>query len=144
MEKLIIEMSREGRKGYTLPKLDVEEIPINSAIPDSKLRHSSLDLPEVSENEVVRHFTRLSLLNYNIDKGLYPLGSCTMKYNPKVNEKTASLPGFASLHPLIDEELSQGALRLMFELGEQLKKFPVWTAVRFSHAPELKANLPAL
>ncbi|MGE5480021.1 MAG: aminomethyl-transferring glycine dehydrogenase subunit GcvPB [Chloroflexota bacterium] len=122
MEQLIFEKSRAGRRGYTLPKLDVESAPANQLIPEELLRKNKAELPEVSENEISRHFIRLSHLNYSIEEGLYPLGSCTMKYNPKVNEKIASLPGFAELHPGSAEENVQGALKLMYELGEGLKE----------------------
>lgn len=120
-EKLLFEKSVTGRKGYTLPKLDVPEQPISELIPSKFIRRNEAALPEISENEVVRHFVRLSNMNYHIDKGFYPLGSCTMKYNPKVNEVTSAMAGFANLHPFSPEEFSQGALRLMYELGEYLK-----------------------
>ncbi len=120
-EKLLFEKSVAGRKGYTLPKLDVPEQPIDEFIPSKFIRKNEAALPEISENEVVRHFVRLSNMNYHIDKGFYPLGSCTMKYNPKVNEVTSSMAGFANLHPFSPEEFSQGALKLMYELGEYLK-----------------------
>lgn len=122
MEKLLFEKSKKGRKGYTLPELDVEQIPVNNYIPVQFLRKAKAKLPELSENEIVRHYIRLSHLNYNIDEGLYPLGSCTMKYNPKVNEKTASLSGFLDLHPCLEEKYAQGAIQLMYELGEYLKE----------------------
>ena len=120
-EKLLFEKSKTGRKGYTLPNLDVEPQSIDQLIPSKYLRKNEAELPEISENEVVRHFVRLSSMNYHIDKGFYPLGSCTMKYNPKINEVTSSLEGFANLHPLEPQEFTQGALRLMFELAEYLK-----------------------
>lgn len=122
MEKLIFEKSRTGRIGFSLPELDVEAIDIKSSIPEKFLRVKDADLPEISESEVARHFARLSKLNYHIEQGLYPLGSCTMKYNPKINEVTASMNGFADLHPLSQDEHSQGALRLMYELSEALKE----------------------
>ncbi|MCX6154749.1 MAG: aminomethyl-transferring glycine dehydrogenase subunit GcvPB [Candidatus Kapabacteria bacterium] len=122
MEKLLFEKSCSGRKGYTMPELDVAQISIGSQIPDKFIRKSTAALPEISENEIARHFIRLSQLNYNIDKGFYPLGSCTMKYNPKVNEKTSAMSGFTNLHPRSDVDASQGALKLMFELGESLKE----------------------
>jgi glycine dehydrogenase subunit 2 len=122
MEQLIFEKSREGRKGYTLPKLDIPSTDLNKSIPEGLLRKIDLNLPEVSENEISRHFVRLSHLNYSIEEGLYPLGSCTMKYNPKINEVTAALPGFAELHPCSEERNAQGALQLMYELGELLQK----------------------
>lgn len=122
MEKLIFEKSRTGNKGYSLPKQDVPEKQVDSLIPQRFLRKQDAELPEISEIEVARHFQRLSHLNFNIEKGFYPLGSCTMKYNPKVNEKTAAIPGFADLHPQSPEEAVQGALQLMYELAECLKK----------------------
>ena len=122
MEKLLIEKSRTGRKGYTLPKLDVPELRIDSLIPAESLRKNQPNLPEVSENELARHYTKLSHLNFSIEEGLYPLGSCTMKYNPKINEELASLPGFANLHPCIDPKNAQGALQMMYELSEYLKE----------------------
>lgn len=111
-EKLLFESSDPGRIGYSLPTLDVPQ-----ASPDKKLIRDELaGFPELSEIDVVRHYTRLSTWNYGVDSGFYPLGSCTMKYNPKVNEKTARLPGFAELHPQAPDSLSQGALELMYEL----------------------------
>ncbi|MDX9789615.1 MAG: aminomethyl-transferring glycine dehydrogenase subunit GcvPB [Candidatus Kapaibacterium sp.] len=120
MEKLIFEKSSPGRTGYSLPKLAVDMK--DSLIPDKFRRKKDAELPEVSENEVARHFLRLSHLNYNIEQGLYPLGSCTMKYNPKVNELTSSFSGFADLHPHSTDEMAQGSLQVMFELGEALKE----------------------
>jgi len=116
-EPLIYELSSPGRQGTRLPELDVPE----SALPEELLR-DDLPLPEVSEIDVVRHFLRLSQLNYAIDKGMYPLGSCTMKYNPKINEETARLPGFVGLHPSQPETSVQGALKLMYELQEALNE----------------------
>lgn len=134
MEKLIFEKSKTGRVGYTLPKQDVVPNSNKFEIPDRFKRKSELPLPEISENEVVRHFIRLSALNYNIDKGIYPLGSCTMKYNPKVNEVTSSYDGFLNLHPYTPQEYAQGALRLMFELGEELKEITGLTGVSLQPA----------
>lgn len=122
MEKLIFEKSHPGRKGYSLPKLDVPEIPISEVLEKKYLRETPANLPEVSENEVSRHFIKLSHLNYSIEEGFYPLGSCTMKYNPKINEKTAALDGFANIHPMMSDEYVQGALQLMYELGQDLMK----------------------
>lgn len=104
--------------------LDVESKDIEELIPRHYLRSLPAALPELSESEVVRHFVRLSTMNHHIDKGFYPLGSCTMKYNPKVNELTAALPGMREIHPLQPEEMSQGVLRLMYELAECLKEYP--------------------
>jgi len=134
MEKLLFEKSKPGRVGYTLPKLDVTPTDLNDAIPDYLIRKESANLPEISENEIARHFLRLSHLNYSIDQGFYPLGSCTMKYNPKINEVVASLPGFASLHPSSREDHSQGALQVMYELGELLKEVSGFTGVTLQPA----------
>ena len=117
-ENLIFERSQTGRVGYRLPKLDV---PATDAIPAELMRTDDLPgVPEVSEVDVVRHFTRMSTWNYSIDLGMYPLGSCTMKYNSRLNEKVARIPGFAGLHPLAPEEESQGALELIYKLQEDL------------------------
>jgi glycine dehydrogenase subunit 2 len=118
-EPLIFEKSRPGRRAANLPQCDVPYVAPEQLLGAQNLR-DALPLPEVSELEVVRHFTRLSHRNYAIDLGFYPLGSCTMKYNPKVNEKAAAIPGFASLHPLQPEETVQGALAVIYELQEML------------------------
>jgi len=122
-EALIFERSQTGRVGYRLPKLDVDETDIDSIIPAELRRDDDLEgVPEVSEVDVIRHFTRMSTWNYSIDLGMYPLGSCTMKYNSRLNEKVARIPGFANLHPLAPEEESQGALELMYRLQEALSE----------------------
>ena len=120
----IFEKSEPGRRGTRVPSPDVETRPLAELIPDAHLRSEdeAPKLPEVPENEVVRHYTELSLKNHHVDRALYPLGSCTMKYNPKVNEATARLPGFAGLHPYTPHESAQGALQLMWELAEMLKE----------------------
>jgi glycine dehydrogenase subunit 2 len=120
-ESLIFERSQTGRKGYRLPPLDVDETPLDEIVPAALRREDDLEgMPEVSEVDVVRHFTRISTWNYSIDLGMYPLGSCTMKYNSRLNEKVARIRGFANLHPLAPEEDSQGALQLIYELQESL------------------------
>ncbi|NLE43993.1 MAG: aminomethyl-transferring glycine dehydrogenase subunit GcvPB [Chloroflexi bacterium] len=111
IEPLVFEISRPGRCAASLPKLDVPP----AELPDG-LTRDDLPLPEVSEIDLVRHYLRLSQTNFAIDKGFYPLGSCTMKYNPKINEDVARLPGFAHVHPYQDEETVQGALALMYGL----------------------------
>src|SRR5215213_2509349 len=122
-EALIFERSQTGRVGYRLPKLDVEESSLDEILPVELRRSDELDgVPEVSEVDIVRHFTRISTWNYNIDLGLYPLGSCTMKYNSRLNEKVARIPGLAGLHPLAPEEDAQGALQLIYELQESLSE----------------------
>jgi glycine dehydrogenase subunit 2 len=119
-EPLVFELSRPGRTGWSLPALDVPEVDPASVLPREALRDDCPGLPELSEVEVVRHFTRLSTWNAAVDLGLYPLGSCTMKYNPKLNEKVARLPGFAGAHPLQPVELSQGILELCWRLERGL------------------------
>ncbi|MEK6608134.1 MAG: aminomethyl-transferring glycine dehydrogenase subunit GcvPB [Myxococcota bacterium] len=120
VEKPIFEHGAPGRSGASIPAPDVPAVDALSLIPAALRRAAPPHLPEVSEVEVVRHFTRLSQWNYAIDLGLYPLGSCTMKYNPKINEKVARLPGFAQLHPYQPESQIQGALELMWALERAL------------------------
>src|SRR5436853_2137732 len=122
-EALIFERSQAGRRGYLLPPLDVDETPLDELLPAHLRRADDLaGVPEVSEVDVVRHFTRISTWNYHIDLGMYPLGSCTMKYNSRLNEKVARIGGFANLHPLAPEEESQGALELIYRLQEDLSE----------------------
>lgn len=116
--KLIFELSQPGRTGYKLPELDVEEK--DNLIPEEFLSNEELDLPEVSEVDVVRHYTNLSTLNFGVDTGMYPLGSCTMKYNPKINEEIVANPKLARLHPKQDDYQVQGALEAMYTLQKSL------------------------
>ncbi len=118
-DKLIFELSRPGRVGYELPNNGFETDG-EKEIPSDLLRKTSLDLPEVSELDVVRHYTNLSNKNFGVDTGFYPLGSCTMKYNPKINEEVAAMPQFAELHPLQNPETAQGALELYWNLQNAL------------------------
>lgn len=119
---LIFEISKEGRVGYSLPEMDVPEENIDNLIPAEYIRTDEVELPEVSELDIMRHYTALSTRNHGVDSGFYPLGSCTMKYNPKINEDVARLPGFAHVHPLQDESTVQGSLELMYDLMESLKE----------------------
>src|ERR671929_1891116 len=120
-EALIFERSQPGRRGYLLPPLDVDETPLDELIPRELRREDDLaGMPEVTEVDVVRHFTRISTWNYSIDQGMYPLGSCTMKYNSRLNEKVARIANFANLHPLASEAESQGALQVIYELQQHL------------------------
>jgi glycine dehydrogenase subunit 2 len=121
-EKLIFELSSPGRRGYSLPTSDVPEREPEDLIPREFLREDPPALPEVSEVDVARHFIRLSIMNHHVDKGFYPLGSCTMKYNPKINETLSRLSGFLNLHPHQPGDTLQGALKLMYELGEYLEE----------------------
>ncbi len=118
--KLLCDISKPGRTGYRLPEDGLSHISLEEGIPESMMRTTEAALPEVSEVDVIRHFVNISQKNYAIDKGFYPLGSCTMKYNPKINEDIAALSGFASLHPYQPEKTAQGALQLMYELDEML------------------------
>ncbi|WP_032120583.1 aminomethyl-transferring glycine dehydrogenase subunit GcvPB [Clostridium amazonitimonense] len=118
--KLIFELSKEGRKAYSLPELDVPNMELKELLPCELLRENSAELPEVSQVDIVRHYTALSNKNYSVDKGFYPLGSCTMKYNPKINEDMAALEGFLRIHPYQKEDQVQGALELMYNLSEDL------------------------
>ena len=128
--ELIFEKTKEGRKAYTLP----EPAKCEPGVPDKYLRRNLTNLPEVSELQIVRHYTNLSKRNIGVDGNFYPLGSCTMKYNPKVNEDIAALPGFAKLHPLQKEEDVQGALKVMYELEDMLKEVSGMDAVTLQPA----------
>ena len=121
-EGLIFEHSKRGRRGYRLPELDVPEQTLDALLPASMLREEIENECEVSEVDVIRHFTRLSKLNVSIDAGLYPLGSCTMKHNPRINEEIARRPGFAWTHPLQEDEQVQGNLELLWNLEQSLKE----------------------
>ena len=120
VESLIFEKGAPGRRTATMTAMDVPSEPIEDLLPANMVRKEAAPLPEVSEIEVVRHYTHLSQRNFGVDTGFYPLGSCTMKYNPKLNEDMASLPGFAHIHPLQPEETVQGAIQLMYELEQYL------------------------
>lgn len=119
-DKLIFELSHPGRKAYRLPPLDVEDVDLENLIPREFLSDEELNFPEVSEVDVVRHYTNLSDKNYGVDTGFYPLGSCTMKYNPKINEETARYDGFSNVHPYQSDNCIQGSLQLMYELEKSL------------------------
>lgn len=144
MELLLFEKSKTGRKAYSLPKVGLEEFSTQNLLPKNFLRSSELNLPELSENEIARHFVRLSHLNYSIEENVYPLGSCTMKYNPKVNEQIASFEGFSAIHPHLDEEDCQGALQLMFELGESLKQITGFEGITLQPASGAQGELTGL
>ena len=117
---LIFEVSRPGRVAYSLPKSDVESVDLEAKFPKHLIRDEAAELPEVAELDLVRHYTALSNKNHGIDNGFYPLGSCTMKYNPKVNEVIARIPGFSRIHPYQPAETVQGALELLYNLQEEL------------------------
>ena len=121
-QPLIFEIRRPGRKAYSLPECDVPVKPPEEILGKGFLRVKELELPEVSELDAVRHFTKISQRNHGVDSGFYPLGSCTMKYNPKVNEVVSRYDGFTNLHPYQPEETVQGAMKLMYNLGGMLSE----------------------
>ncbi len=141
-EPTIFELSRPGRRGLEMDDGAFAEVP--KEIPTALQRHLELRLPEVSEPEVVRHFVRLSRANYHLDLGIYPLGSCTMKHNPRVNERLARLPGFLNLHPLQPASTVQGALRLMKALEEALVAITGMDAASLQPAAGAQGELTAL
>ena len=128
-EPLLWEKGAKGRSGFSAPPRDVASFPV-----DDELRGDGPDFPDLSELDVVRHFTRLSQWNFGVDSGMYPLGSCTMKYNPKINERQAALPGLAGPHPLLPQELSQGALKMMYRLERYLAEITGLPAVTLQPA----------
>jgi len=119
-QPLIFEISSPGRIGFSLPEMDVPELDLAELLPDGYLREVEAELPEVSELDIMRHYTALSKRNHGVDSGFYPLGSCTMKYNPKINENVARFNGFAHIHPLQEDSSVQGALELMYDLQQHL------------------------
>ncbi|MBU0630466.1 MAG: aminomethyl-transferring glycine dehydrogenase subunit GcvPB [Candidatus Margulisbacteria bacterium] len=142
-EKLIFEKSSPGAIGCSLPELDVPEVELEKLIPPELIR-GDLDLPELTELDVVRHFTRLSRMNFSVDTQFYPLGSCTMKYNPKVNEDVASLPGFTELHPLQEEKDIQGMLELLYNFEQYLCAIFGYNAFTLQPAAGAHGELTAL
>ncbi|MCT8978797.1 aminomethyl-transferring glycine dehydrogenase subunit GcvPB [Clostridium sp. CX1] len=142
--KVIFQISKKGRKAYTLPSCDVPEVSMESLVSEGLLNKKELELPEVSEVDVVRHFTALSTKNFGVDSGFYPLGSCTMKYNPKINEDMAALPKFTRLHPYQPEETAQGALRLMYELSEKLGEITGFKKISLQPAAGAHGELSGL
>ncbi len=136
--KTIYEKSVKNRTGYSLPKDYFSEENISNIIPGYAFSSKEKELPEVSEVDVIRHFTKLSKLNYGVDDGLYPLGSCTMKYNPKINEKLANLDNFIYAHPFAAEDYVQGSLQIMYELEKALKE--ITGMVRFTMMPAAGAH----
>ncbi len=139
-EKLLFEHSDPGRKGYSLPKLDVPP----AELPAELCREEICGFPELSEVDVVRHFTRLSTWNYGVDSGFYPLGSCTMKYNPKVNEAAARIPGLAGIHPATPSHLAQGTLELMYRLQGALAEISGFARVTLQPAAGAQGELAGM
>jgi len=141
---VIFERGASGRIGYSLPASDVPEVPLDDVVPAAHRRVRPAALPEVSELDVVRHYTALSHRNFSIDEGFYPLGSCTMKYNPKINEDAASFAGFARIHPYAPEDLVQGALELLWELEHAMAEVTGMDRVTFQPAAGAHGELTSL
>jgi glycine dehydrogenase subunit 2 len=141
--RLLIEQGAPGHRGPALPKPDVPVRPLAELLPGARLR-GELGLPQVSEPEVVRHFLELSTLNHHIDKGMYPLGSCTMKHNPKINDEIAAVPGLALAHPLAGDESHPGALRVIFELQRALAEITGFAAVSTNPAAGAHGEMTGL
>jgi glycine dehydrogenase subunit 2 len=140
MSELIYERSRPGRRGLAIPTTDLP-VPL---VPEHLARKTPPRLPELAEPEVMRHFTKLSTRNFGIDSGFYPLGSCTMKYNPRVNERLVGLPGFRDLHPLADEDSIQGALELEWNLQHFLREVTGLPAISLQPAAGSQGELTGL
>ncbi len=138
-EPLLWEMGKEGRTGFSMPRRDVEPFPL-----DDELAGEGPDFPDLNEMGVVRHYTRLSQWNFGVDTGMYPLGSCTMKYNPKINEKVSQLKGFAGLHPMLPAPMTQGALRLMARLERFLVEITAMDAVSLQPAAGAQGELTGM
>lgn len=134
MTEIIFERSRYGKRGMLVPEAGIETKNIEELLPKNILRDSDANLPELTELDVMRHFINLSQKNLSVDTVFYPLGSCTMKYNPRINEYTANLDGFVNIHPDQNEETVQGALQLMYELQEYLKEITGMSAVSLQPA----------
>ena len=140
-DKLVFELSSPGRVAWSLPDADVPEADAKKLLPAKHLRSEAPELPEVSEFDIIRHYSRLSRMNYGVDTHFYPLGSCTMKYNPKLNEDMARLAGFAKVHPLAPEASAQGALQLMHELARDLAEIAGMDAVSLQPAAGAQGEL---
>jgi glycine dehydrogenase subunit 2 len=138
-EPLLWEKGATGRTGFSMPRCDVETAPI-----DEKLKGDAPDFPDLAEVDVVRHYTRLSQWNFGVDSGMYPLGSCTMKYNPKTNERQAALPEFSTAHPLLPNQLSQGILQLLFELQHHLAEITGMDAISLQPAAGAHGELTGM
>ena len=144
VEPLIRDYGSPGRKGYSLPELDIPAGELSDYLDQSLIREKPAGLPEVSEVDVVRHFTSLSQMNYGVDSGIYPLGSCTMKYNPKINEDIVRLEKLSQLHPYQEEEQVQGSLEMLYELKEYLAEISGMDQVSLQPASGAHGELTGL
>jgi glycine dehydrogenase subunit 2 len=142
--ELLFELSKHGCSGARLPQCDVPTRPVEELLPQEVLANKPLPLPELSEPDIVRHFVNLSTLNMSVDTHFYPLGSCTMKYNPKRNERIAAMPGFANLHPCQSDDTIQGMLELLYESQEMLAEISGLPAVSLQPAAGAQGELTAL
>lgn len=141
---LIFERSIEDRYAYSLPKLEIEKQDLSNLLDDKFIRKEKAELPEISELDLIRHYTELSNKNWGIDTGFYPLGSCTMKYNPKINEQVARLTGFATSHPLQNEKAIQGSLEITYRLQESLKEITGMDEISLQSAAGAQGEWTAL
>lgn len=144
MANLLFELSVENRTGFSLPQLDVPKQEMSAILPERFIRKQPARLPQLSENEIIRHFIALSIMNHHVDKGFYPLGSCTMKYNPKINENIANNSCLKDLHPMQNTRLIQGALTIMHELAEYLCEIAGMKAVTLQPAAGAHGELLGL
>src|SRR5262245_27775059 len=142
--ELLHELSHPGRRCHLLPRCDVPASPVRDMLPESVWADAAPPLPEVGEIDLIRHYTNLSARNMSIDTNFYPLGSCTMKYNPKRHERLAALPGFAALHPLQDDDTTQGMLEILYELQQFLAEISGLPAVSLQPAAGAQGELTAL
>src|SRR5262245_29605343 len=141
---LVFELSKPGRRCHRLPASDVHVKPASGLIPKDQLADAPPPLPEVAESDLIRHFTNLSQRNMSIDTNFYPLGSCTMKYNPKRHERIAAHPAFAGLHPLQDEDSTQGMLEALWEMQNFLAEISGLPAISLQPAAGAQGELTAL
>ncbi|MBI2472239.1 MAG: aminomethyl-transferring glycine dehydrogenase subunit GcvPB [Planctomycetes bacterium] len=144
IEPLIFEKSSPGRRCFTLPACDVPNKPLTNFLPQTMLRKQEAKLPEVSEIDVVRHFTRISQKNFCVDTNFYPLGSCTMKYNPKINEDASCMEGFTKLHPYQPVEQCQGILKLLYDFEQMLKEISGMSAFTLQPAAGAHGELTGM
>ncbi|MDM8099434.1 MULTISPECIES: aminomethyl-transferring glycine dehydrogenase subunit GcvPB [Oceanobacillus] len=141
---LLFERSKEGRTSYSLPELEIDAFDLEEELEDVYIRKEPPKLPEVSELDIIRHYTGLASRNYGVDSGFYPLGSCTMKYNPKINEDIARLEGFSHIHPYQDPNTVQGALEMLYDLQESLKEITGMHEVSLQSAAGAQGEWTAL
>ena len=137
----IFEKSRKGRRAFKLPAWQGHDTPVEDLLPQHLVRRTPLGLPEVGELDLVRHFISLSIKNHHIDKAMYPLGSCTMKYNPKVNEEAARLESFRGVHPLQDAADSQGCLESCGSCSRHCRRSPAWRSSASCRRPARMASI---